>query len=181
MDDIDAIVAQVEGIEVKGKAKNKKKNKKNQEEKKEAENGVKEQNGDHKEENGDKEEGENGADDKKKRKRNRQKKKKEDGATNGETVATGKAKGKKTEQTVPPTVPISDLYPSGQFPVGQIMEYADVTVDGRTAKERFGTEEKRAMDRMQIDMYNEVRQAAEAHRQTRYIIKCILKLWQYLN
>ena len=36
-----------------------------------------------------------------------------------------------------------------------------------TAKARFTSEEARAVDRIQLDMYNEVRQAAEAHRQTR--------------
>lgn len=39
--------------------------------------------------------------------------------------------------------------------------------DDRTAKDRFTNEEKRALDRMHNDIYNEVRLAAEAHRQTR--------------
>lgn len=37
--------------------------------------------------------------------------------------------------------------------------------DSRTAKDRFTNEEKRALDRLQNDIYNEVRLAAEAHRQ----------------
>ncbi len=32
---------------------------------------------------------------------------------------------------------------------------------------RVTNEEKKALDRVQIDLYNEVRQAAEAHRQVR--------------
>lgn len=48
-----------------------------------------------------------------------------------------------------------------------MLEYPDPGQDGRTARDRFGTEEKRALDRSQLDMYNEVRLAAEAHRQTR--------------
>lgn len=41
--------------------------------------------------------------------------------------------------------------------------------DNRTAKDRFTSEEKRALDRSQNDIYNEARIAAEAHRQV-----CIL-------
>ena len=44
------------------------------------------------------------------------------------------------------------------------MEYP-VVGDDRTAKDRFTSEEKRALDRLQIDIYNEARCAAEAHRQ----------------
>ena len=36
---------------------------------------------------------------------------------------------------------------------------------------RFTSEEVRAIDRLQLDMYNEIRQAAEAHRQTRQYIQ----------
>lgn len=38
-------------------------------------------------------------------------------------------------------------------------------IDERTAKERFSSEEKRALDRMHNYIYQEIRQAAEAHRQ----------------
>lgn len=74
-------------------------------------------------------------------------------------------------QTDPPSIAICDLFPNGQYPPGQEMEYPDVWNDGRSAKDRFSTEEQRALDRAQIDMYNEVRQAAEAHRQTRKYIQ----------
>ena len=53
---------------------------------------------------------------------------------------------------------------AGNFPVGEIMDYAPA-VDDRTAKDRFTSEEKKALDRSQMDIYNEVRCAAEAHRQ----------------
>lgn len=52
----------------------------------------------------------------------------------------------------------------GVFPVGEEMEYP-AQKDGRTAKDRFTSEEKRILDRLHNDIYNEVRQAAEAHRQ----------------
>lgn len=79
-----------------------------------------------------------------------------------------RGKGGMKQQTDPPTVPVSELFPDGNFPIGQLMEYPPATrVDDRTAKNRFTSEEARALDRMHHDIYNEARQAAEAHRQTR--------------
>ena len=77
-----------------------------------------------------------------------------------------KGKGGKSSQTDPPSIPIVDLFPNQIFPEGEIMQYPPGK-DDRTAKDRFTSEEKRALDRMQHDTYNEVRLAAEAHRQTR--------------
>merc|ERR1711928_206384 len=59
-------------------------------------------------------------------------------------------------QTDPPTVPIVQLYPDGNFPIGEIMDYPIVN-DNRTAKDRFTSEEKKALDRSQNDIYNEAR------------------------
>ena len=85
-----------------------------------------------------------------KKKRNRPKKKK----TEGE-APSAKQNGVKV-QTDPPTLPISELF-TGTYPVGQEMEYP-VGQDDLKAKNRFSSEEKRALDRSQIDMYNEIRQ-----------------------
>ncbi|KAF5288158.1 hypothetical protein FQR65_LT12085 [Abscondita terminalis] len=74
--------------------------------------------------------------------------------------------GKSGGQTDPPSIPIIELFPNQVFPEGEIMQYGNGK-DDRTAKDRFTSEEKRALDRMQYDTYNEVRLAAEAHRQTR--------------
>ncbi|XP_014481642.1 PREDICTED: methionine aminopeptidase 2 [Dinoponera quadriceps] len=84
-----------------------------------------------------------------------------------------RGKGGMKQQTDPPTVPVSELFPDGNFPVGQLMDYHPPAyrVDDRTAKNRFTSEEARALDRMHNDIYNEARQAAEAHRQTRKHIK----------
>jgi hypothetical protein len=60
---------------------------------------------------------------------------------------------------------------AGVFPVGEEMEYPLVG-DSRTAKNRFTNEEKRALDRLQNDIYNEVRLAAEAHRQVCCMCSC---------
>lgn len=73
-------------------------------------------------------------------------------------------KGGKIVQTDPPSIPIVDLYPDQVFPLGEILDYPPLK-DDRTAKDRFTSEEKRALDRMHNDIYNEVRLAAEAHRQ----------------
>ena len=96
---------------------------------------------------------------KKKRKRNRNKKKKTEGA-NSEGL----------KQTDPPSLPVSQLFPDGNFPIGEIMDH-HIAKDDRKAADRFSSEESRAIDRAQIDMYNEIRQAAEAHRQTRQHIQ----------
>merc|ERR1712071_558613 len=73
----------------------------------------------------------------------------------------------------PPTVPIVQLYPEGNFPVGEEMEYPIVN-DSRTAKDRFTSEEKKAIDLSQTDIYNEAC-AAEAHRQTRQYMQNYIK------
>lgn len=50
-------------------------------------------------------------------------------------------------------------------------------IDDRTAKDRFSSEEARALDRSQNDIYMEARQAAEAHRQTRkHIMNWVSKI-----
>ncbi|XP_025994543.1 methionine aminopeptidase 2 [Solenopsis invicta] len=85
-----------------------------------------------------------------------------------------KDKGGVKQQTDPPSIPVSELFPDGNFPVGQVMIHGSAGIDDRMAKMRFTSEEARALDRMHNDIYNEARQAAEAHRQTRkHIMKWI--------
>lgn len=55
------------------------------------------------------------------------------------------------------------------------MEYPTLQ-DGRTAKERFTSEEARMLDRLHNDIYNEARQAAEAHRQVSFYFLYKLKI-----
>ncbi|PZC85329.1 hypothetical protein B5X24_HaOG201825 [Helicoverpa armigera] len=145
-DELDA----VDDGETKDPAKKKKKKKK----KKKAENDTNAEN-DVTEDVGDKIEAlavEDGDEKKKKKKKNKGK----------------SGKGPSKEQTNPPTIPIAELYPDGNFPEGQIMEHGPAEgIDDRTAKERFSSEEKRALDRLHQDIYQEIRHAAEAHRQTR--------------
>jgi len=112
-------------------------------------------------------EGEEANTNQKKKKRNRGKKKKD-------VEEEPAVKASPTSQTSPPTVAIVNLFPDGNFPVGEIMDYAPA-VDDRTAKDRFTSEEKKALDRSQMDIYNEVRCAAEAHRQTRQYMRNFIK------
>jgi len=136
-----------------------------------------------------------------KKKKKKNKKKNKDEATNGHDISeetlkeelkeetggetedapTKKKKNKKKKktdevpvQTNPPTIPVKDLFPSGNFPEGQIMDHPIGQTDSK-AKHRFTSEEARAIDRLQLDMYNEIRQAAEAHRQTRLHIQSWVK------
>ncbi|KAK3797864.1 hypothetical protein RRG08_052463 [Elysia crispata] len=110
------------------------------------------------------EEGTDGAEGENKKKKKRNKKKKGGGAGGG----TGK------QQTVPPSIPIVELFNEGAYPVGEICEYPPVH-DGRTAKNRILTEEMKVMDESQSHLYEDMRIAAEAHRQTRQYMKSIIK------
>ncbi|KAG6651888.1 hypothetical protein CIPAW_06G144300 [Carya illinoinensis] len=86
---------------------------------------------------------------KKKKKKNKSKKKKE-----------------VPEQTDPPSIPV---FPSGEFPEGEIQQYKDDNLWRTTS------EEKRELERLEKPLYNSVRRAAEVHRQVRKYIKGILK------
>eukprot|EP00124_Ichthyophonus_hoferi_P001836 Ihof_evm6s108 gene=Ihof_evmTU6s108 len=69
--------------------------------------------------------------------------------------------GQKVVQTSPPTVPVDLFFPNGKFPEGEIHEYKDDNLN------RITSEEKRSMEKMQEEEYNDIRRAAEVHRQVR--------------
>ena len=170
MDDIDAIVNSIENVSVeKSKKKKKNKNKKPETESNGTANVP---------ENGEAEneppKDQTQVTKKKKKKGKSDIKTTEAEGEEGTTEPPKKVDKKLTTQTNPPTVPISQLFPTGQFPVGQILDHP-IAANDATAKTRFTSEESRAMDRIQLDMYNEVRQAAEAHRQTRKYIQSWVK------
>ncbi|RXG61249.1 Methionine aminopeptidase 2 [Armadillidium vulgare] len=85
-----------------------------------------------------------------KKKKNKKKKKK----------SSGKA------QTNPPSIPIVDLFPDGNFPEGEVCEYK-IKNDSRTAVNRMTSAEKKALEMSYDDMYKEIRIGAEVHRTTR--------------
>lgn len=73
------------------------------------------------------------------------------------------------KQTEPPTIPVRLLYPDGNYPLGEIQEYADEN------RWRTTSEEKRAQERMSEEMYKDVRRAAEVHRQVRQYAQRFIK------
>ena len=96
----------------------------------------------------------------------------------GENSEAKKKKKKKTKkkastddqkQTDPPTIPICELFPDQNFPVGEICEHPKPRdcLDNSLALNRMTSEEKKALDVAHTDYYKDLRQAAEAHRQTR--------------
>ena len=105
----------------------------------------------------------------------------DDAEEGGDAVATGGAKKKKKKkkkkkaggggapgsgaagQTSPPSVPVSVLF-NNVFPEGEIQSYKDDNLWRETS------EEKRELERLEKNMYNEVRQCAEVHREVRKYI-----------
>ncbi|CAG8698234.1 22217_t:CDS:10, partial [Gigaspora rosea] len=66
-----------------------------------------------------------------------------------------------SHQTEPPSIPVSKFFPDGKYPEGEICEYKNDNLN------RITNEEKRYLDRMHFDDYNDLRHAAEVHRQVR--------------
>jgi methionyl aminopeptidase len=99
----------------------------------------------------------------------------DDEKANGEGGTEGAAKKKRkrkkkpkkaggaapTKQSSPPRVLLSNLFPNGEYPAGEEVEYRDENLYRTT------NEEKRHLDRMNNDFLQEYRQGAEIHRQVR--------------
>jgi methionyl aminopeptidase len=73
-------------------------------------------------------------------------------------------------QTEPPTIPIFDLFKGREFPIGEIQQHA---LDSQTYRET--SEECRAHDRLQEDLYSKIRHGAEVHRQVRSYAQSFIK------
>lgn len=86
-----------------------------------------------------------------------------------------KKKGGAKVQSSPPRVPLTTLFPNGQFPEGEICEYKDDNTYRTT------NEEKRYLDRMNNDFLQEYRQGAEVHRQVRQYAQKNIKPGQTLT
>eukprot|EP00180_Rhodochaete_pulchella_P000314 Plantae.Rhodophyta-Rhodochaete_pulchella.ctg1217.p1 GENE.Plantae.Rhodophyta-Rhodochaete_pulchella.ctg1217~~Plantae.Rhodophyta-Rhodochaete_pulchella.ctg1217.p1 ORF type:complete len:439 (+),score=76.37 Plantae.Rhodophyta-Rhodochaete_pulchella.ctg1217:17-1333(+) len=100
---------------------------------------------------------------KKKKKKKRKKKKSPAGGADGSGGATP------DKQTDPPTIPIAKWFPSGAFPEGEIQEYRDDNAFRTTS------EEMRDRERLEADLYNTARHAAEVHRQGRTYMRDYIK------
>ncbi|KAJ3071459.1 Methionine aminopeptidase 2B [Podochytrium sp. JEL0797] len=74
------------------------------------------------------------------------------------------------KQTEPPTVPITSLFNNNIYPQGEIMEYTHVD-----NTYRITSEEKRAEEMMRAEEWNDIRRAAEVHRQVRSYAKSVIR------
>ncbi|KAK9448430.1 peptidase M24, structural domain-containing protein [Limtongia smithiae] len=95
------------------------------------------------------------------KKKKKKPKKKKSAAAKAAAAAAGAGANGGLVQTDPPTIGISKFYPNGIYPAGQTMEYLDQN------NYRTTNEEKRYMERMSDDAYNDLRKAAEVHRRAR--------------
>jgi len=86
--------------------------------------------------------------------------------TSGQAPGCDKRQGTQTE---PPTVPVRVLFPSGIYPEGETQQYRDDNAYRTTATEC------RERERLEADLYNNVRQSAEVHRQVRKYVRTIAK------
>ncbi|KAG8458279.1 hypothetical protein KFE25_001571 [Diacronema lutheri] len=137
-------------------------------------------------EEGEEEEGTQTADGANKKKKNRKKKKKAAGGGGGAAsewsteirgikpwgAFTPASEGAPV-QTFPPTVPVADLYPSGEFPRGEEVAYTHK--DWNSAAHATTAEEVRERERIFSINYNEIRRAAEVHRQVRKYVQTIAR------
>ena len=98
-----------------------------------------------------------------KKKKKRKPRKKKGGANSAKT------------QSSPPRVPVSNLFPTHQYPAGEEVEYPNDN------SYRTTNEEKRLLDRMNADFLNEYRQGAEVHRQVRQWARKNIKPGQTLT
>ena len=100
-----------------------------------------------------------GGNSKKKKAGKKNKKKKKPGpskmAAGLATVAEGLV------QTEPPSIPVSKFYVNGIYPHGELHTYVDHNTYRTTS------EEKRAAEKVSQEQYNDLRKAAEVHRQVR--------------
>ena len=151
-------------------------------EEKEGENPEEEEDEEDEEEGGG--EGTNGEGVKKKKKRKKKKKKKKKGGAglgpikepSNKAPARGLNETAFTDyfvkygQTDPPTIPVEKVFQGREFPKGEEQPY---TLESQTYRQT--SEEVRAMDRLQEDLYSKIRHASEVHRQVRSYAQSFIK------
>mmetsp|Transcript_10247 Transcript_10247/g.25748 ORF Transcript_10247/g.25748 Transcript_10247/m.25748 type:complete len:436 (-) Transcript_10247:23-1330(-) len=106
---------------------------------------------------------------KKKKKKRKAKKKKTAAPFKQEIRLLGDWTGPTYGQTFPPTIPVPDLFKGRTYPVNELTGYENL--------QRTTDEEKRAIARQQFADANleDIRHAAETHRQTRKFAQSIIK------
>ena len=82
------------------------------------------------------------------------------------------------QQTDPPTIGLTKMFPNGQFPVGEIQQYDESKFLDESRKRETG-EERRERERLVQQQegfdYNIIRRAAEVHRQVRQYAQRTIK------
>ncbi|KAJ5157147.1 Methionine aminopeptidase [Penicillium canariense] len=76
-----------------------------------------------------------------------------------------KKKASSLTQSSPPRIPLSELFPPGQYPVGEIQSYAPVENTARTTAEEIRYQGRTHLE--DDSLLNDYRKAAEVHRQVR--------------
>ena len=76
------------------------------------------------------------------------------------------------QQTAACTVPVLEQFPSGHAPVGEEVAYI---YDANSARARIKPEELRELERLHSISYDEVRTAAECHRQVRKHMQSVIR------
>ncbi|SCM10356.1 methionine aminopeptidase 2, putative [Plasmodium chabaudi adami] len=72
-------------------------------------------------------------------------------------------------QTSPATIPIEMVYKNNNYPVGEILNYNNYVLSGQSLQE------KKELEKLSIDYYQDLRKAAECHRQVRKYIQTYIK------
>jgi len=101
---------------------------------------------------------EDGEASKAKKKKKKKKKKSAAAVTSNKVYPSGK------KQTRPPSTPVRELYPGAKYPAGEILPHHEHNLWRET------DEEKRELERLEENLYNEARQCAEVHREVRQYI-----------
>ncbi|PKI82400.1 methionyl aminopeptidase [Malassezia vespertilionis] len=104
----------------------------------------------------------------------KKKKNKKKNAAKKKKAKSGKAV---LEQTAPPTVGLTKMFPTGIYPVGEIQEYDTTKFDEsrqRTTGEELRERERLVQQKEGFD-YNLIRRAAETHRQVRQYAQRTIK------
>ena len=104
-----------------------------------------------------------------KKKRKRKKKKNKKKSTNGADADEDGPLLPSSSQTDPPSIPISKFFKKGTFPVGELQDYVDAN------SYRTTSAEMRERERIQSDLYDTMREAAEVHRRVRSYMKPYFK------
>jgi len=108
---------------------------------------------------------------KKKKRNNRRKKKGNAGGIAFEQEIRLLGNWKNIKEPVGSVKPVSEQYPGNSYPIGEIQEY----VQPENETPRITDAEKREAERLCSDTYNDIRRAAECHRQVRKFAQTIAK------